>query len=230
MGTITEILGHEHTDYIEALEAYLREKYAMDFAVDSLGGAYGTHDDTTLKAWCYCTEGEYANIKFYAEIGKEDLTQVKDRFLSVIAAGKVSQALTDGYGRASTAVTVIESGAYAPIPASGDLKEYLAELGTYFATSHIFVEGAQASSEACAKVVLDIAEQAKALELRELTLVVWFVEDLDAAEIQRVFRSTATDKLYDAYLGKTSKHAVVQLYGDRIATDYPAIVAALERK
>lgn len=55
----------------------LNNRYDKSFVVDSMGGSWGTSDDTTIKAWTY--EDGHRDEMFKAAI-KKDFSEVKDEY------------------------------------------------------------------------------------------------------------------------------------------------------
>lgn len=230
MSNLKENLGHDNKEYISAIEKALKSKYSLDFTVESIGGAYGTHDNNTIKAWCYCNDGKYADIKFYAEIDKVDLEKVNDSYLSVVAASMISEELVTKVD--AKAITAVESSSYLKSNEIDNLESYLNNLNSYFVTTHIFVKDSQFnSSQEYAEQVMRIAEQATYLNIKDFSITVWFVTEL-SDDIEQTYKETTIDKLYDEYLSKeyTSKCATVQIYGTEIKTDFESVTSSLERK
>lgn len=230
MSNLKETLGHDNKEYISAIEKALNSKYSLDFTVESIGGAYGTHNNDTIKAWCYCNDGKYANIKFYAEIDKVDLGKVNDSYLSVVAASMISDNIATKVD--AKPITVVESSSYLETNEINDLGNYLNNLNSYFVTTHIFIKDSQlASSQEYANQVMDVAEKVKSLNLQDFCITVWFVTEF-SDDIEQTYKETKLDKLYDEYLSKeyTSKCATVQIYGTEIKTDFESVISSLERK
>lgn len=227
---LKENLGHDSEEYISAIEKALKYKYSLDFSVESIGGTYGTYDNDTVKAWCYCNEGECANIRFYAEIDKADLEKVKDSYLSVVAASVISNEFAAKND--ARAVTVIESGSYSDMNEIGNYSDYLNDLNSYFVTMHMFVKDFQFKSNGeYAQQVMNIVQQAKNLNIKHFSITFWFVSEL-SDDVEKTFRETTIDKLYDEYLSKnyTLKCATVQIHGTEIQTDLESIISSLERE
>ncbi len=69
----------------------LEDRYEEEFVIDSMGGGWGTSDDSRLKAWVY-PEGNKDNM-FKAQI-KKDLSIVEDEYLNILMADKLTDELT----------------------------------------------------------------------------------------------------------------------------------------
>ena len=111
MNTGDNNASYTNAEYSAAIEEYLSDKYAMSFKVDSLGGTYGTADDATVKAWCYSLSGDYADVRFMAEINKKDFGSIKDNYLHIVSADMISKQLCNDYNNVE-AYSVVESSAY----------------------------------------------------------------------------------------------------------------------
>lgn len=230
MNTFKEQIGYSNAEYINAIEKYLSDKYSLSFKVESLGGEYGTADNTTVKAWCYCTNDDYANIKFMAEIDKENLSAIKDNYLHVVSAGEISKKLVTNSDN-TVAYSVLESSTYSSVDKIEDLNGYLTELETYFVTTHFFVkDNTNLSASEYVDKAYSIAEDAKSLNLQDLCIVVWFVDDL-SEDIGISFAETTVDKLYDTFANKDyiTCHATIQLRGDEISTKREIIQSSIEK-
>ncbi len=230
MNTSNNSENYTNAEYSAAIEKYLFNKYSMSFKVDSLGGTYGTADNTTVKAWCYCVTGDYADIKFMAEIKKDDLDAVKDNFLHVVSADMISNQLCNGREDA-VACSVVESSMYSSANNVSDLSTYLAELETYFVTTHFFVKDIKSASvDDYTDAVFSVAEIAKQLNLSDICIVVWFVDEM-STDMNETFKNTSVDKLYDTFMAKdyVNSCATIQLLEGEILTDRETIQSSLEK-
>ena len=230
MNTIKEQVGHSNAEYIEAIEKYLAQKYSLSFMVESLGGEYGTADNTTVKAWCYSVDGEYANIKFMSEVDKVDLSVIKDQYLHIVSAAEISRRLCAAYGN-GVAYSVLESSTYPRADSITSLDEYLSELDIYFVTTHFFIkDSGNLSADEYVNMVYSIGEKAKELKLKDLCIVVWFVDEL-SDDVYETFSLTDTDNLYDEFLNKkyTKLHATINLLEDEITTNRESIQSSIEK-
>lgn len=231
MSIVNKQLGHSNNEYGEAIEQALKAKYSLSFKVESLGGAYGTYNNTTIKAWCYCEEGNHSNIRFMAEVKKDDLNDVKDSYLNIVAADIVSEEILSLSKKNAKAHSVIETGTYSNDAKIETLDTYLKQLGNYFVTTHFFIEdSASFTTKDYADIVYSIGEKANSLGLRDLCIVVWFVDEL-STDIDTTFVNTQLDQLYDEHLGRdyVKHHASVQLTENGISTDYESLTSAFEK-
>lgn len=232
MNFLDNQLGYSDVEYISAIEEALKSKYDLSFKVESLGGAYGTGDNTTIKAWCCCKEGEYAELKFMAEIDKEDLSIVKDEYLNIVAADMISKEILTQSGMEAKVYSVIETSVYSSASEIGDLNEYLAQLGNYFVTTHFFVETeSECDLNKYAEIVYEIGKSAENVESRELSIIVWFVKEL-TDDINKTFYETDIGKRYNAFVEKeyVKCYSTVQLKGGDLSTDMDSIIATLEKE
>lgn len=232
MNFLDNQLGYSDVEYISAIEEALKSKYDLSFKVESLGGAYGTGDNTTIKAWCYCREGEYANLKFMAEVDKADLNIVKDEYLNIVAANMVSKEILKKSGMKAKVYSVIETSVYSSASEIANLKDYLAQIGYYFVTTHLFIETeSEYDLNKYAEIVYEIGKSAESVGSRELSIIVWFVEQL-TDDIDTTFYETDIGKRYNAFVKKeyVKCYSTVQLKGGELSTDMDSIIATLEKE
>ncbi|MBR4057308.1 MAG: hypothetical protein IKK00_04135 [Oscillospiraceae bacterium] len=230
MDTGKEKNGYSNADYSAAIEGYLSDKYSLSFKVDSLGGVYGTSDNSTVKAWCHSVDGSYANIRFMAEVNKENLRIVKDNYLHIVSAGMISDKLCNNHDGVA-AYSIVESSTYSTADSILELNEYLAGLDTYFVTTHFFVKDSESMSvNDYVNMVYSIGESAKGLNLQDLCIVVWFVDEV-SSDFAKIFSETSVDKLYDAFLSSdlVNCHATIQLTEDEITTKHETIQSSIEK-
>lgn len=230
MNTSNSNASYTNADYSAAIEKYLSGKYSAEFKVDGLGGTYGTADNTTVKAWCHSVTGDYADIGFMAEISKEDLGVVKDKYLHIVSADMISRQLCNNRDDVA-AYSVVESGAYSSATGIMDLNTYLRELDTYFVTTHFFVKDPKLTSvDEYTNMVLSVGEIAKKLKLADVCIIVWFVDEI-SADMEKTFKETSVDKLYDVFLMKdyVNCHATIQLIDDEIMTSRESIQSSFEK-
>ena len=230
MNDVLKEFGHSNAEYIESIEKYLKEKYSLSFKVDSLGGTYGTGDNTTVKAWCYCIEGENAGIRFIAEIDKIDLSVVKDKYLDVVAAKMISKNI-DNMCDSVEAHTFIECSNYSNMSMIDNLDDFFNEVGECFVTTHLFIKSETNTDKlAYSNIVYSLGEKIKSLNLKDHYIVTWFVRNFDN-DIYETFRKTEIDNLYDEYLKKDYIicHSAIQISGDNLVTELSDIASAIEK-
>lgn len=225
-----EQLGYSENEYARAIEIALTEKYELPFEVESVGGAYGTHDDATIKAWCYSTEGELATRRFMAEVKKTDLTEVKDNYLHLAAAAKIAEQLETVVGNGSLSYAIVESGKYSEQKNVDDLSGYLEELGRYYVSAYVFVPAdGMSAAEQYADAAYAIGEKCRALNLSDLMLVVCFANQL-TEEVVNGLAGVEYDELYGVARADSSVvcHTVMQLYGEELSTSYDKVLAKIK--
>jgi hypothetical protein len=72
----------------KAIEQHLNEKYGEEFAVDAIGGGYGTLNTNTLQAIVYPKSDSFK--KFKVEITK-DLTTIWDSYMEIVMGEKLDK-------------------------------------------------------------------------------------------------------------------------------------------
>lgn len=185
----------QYRDYAKKIEQKLSVKYGCSFTVDSIGGTLGTHDDSTIKALCYSNDGDFAGAKFMAEIGIDDLI-VKDSYLNLKAASMISGQLMELYPGESFVLTQFETPTeYSKNNELTDLNFFLNEFDNYFITSFIFIKTEISNNELAANIY-DYGKKLESLHLKDLSVVVFIVDEINAENIKTIFDSS--EEKYDS--------------------------------
>jgi len=89
---VTGCMNTSKNEYSKKIEDGLASKYKEKFTVKGLGGSWGTHDDSTMKADCY--NDTKPTVTFRVEIGKKDFA-IKDSYMDVIMGDKYSESMSE---------------------------------------------------------------------------------------------------------------------------------------
>lgn len=195
--SINKTTNQEYTSKV--IEA-LNKKYNLSFTVDSLGGTIGTYDDTTIKAWCYCTEGELKNIKFMAEIGKEDFV-VNDNYLNLEVAKKISEELKTEYKGESICLTQFDSlNSYSQDKSVIDILSYINGFPSYSIMSFLFIKDDRTLNE-ISNLIYAYAKELENLQYKDLGVIVFVVKNLDDSIIEKFYTS---NNKYDDFIADSN--------------------------
>lgn len=197
-------------DYADKIVSELHRKYRQDFVVDGLGGLIGTHDDTTIKAWCHCTEGKFKDYRFFVEIGKDDL-QVKDSFGNLIVAQMISRKIQELLFTEGLVVSQVET------PTKyydGKIEEENDEIPDFFenafVTSFVFLPQS-VDDEMLSERIYEFGVQLVNLHLKDLSVILFVTKEMDEDKIWAKFCSSGNK--YDAF---SSDEAVIKISGFQV--------------
>lgn len=190
--------------YINETLKSLNSKYGLLFAVESIGGKYGTYDDTTVKMWCYATDGEFKGIKFMAEIGKEDLL-VKDSYMNLIAAKSLSEMLKNKFPEKSIVVSNIETpGKYTDYKnMEGFYDLFLKNFDNYWITSFLFIKEKEGMTNSeYAQIIYNYGKTLENLKLKDLSIIIFVVKDLSDDIVEKYY--AFDNERYDNFISDSN--------------------------
>ncbi len=219
-------IGYSKSEYVNAIESSLNKKYGLTFVVESIGGRYGTHDDTTVKAWCYAKDGKYANIQFMAEVGKENLI-VTDSYLHLIVSDIISEKIKSYYPDESIVITQFEtlSGHSDRIVNESNYREYMNDFRVSFVSSKVFIKN-DGDMNGILDKVCGFAKKLEELDYYDFGIVVFVTNDL-SDEIIDIFKTN--EDAYDYYVESEDvvAYTAFQLNKDGLITSIETIESSL---
>lgn len=204
------------SEYRNAIEASLEQKYGMSFTVESLGGAYGTEDDHTVKAWCFCNEGEYQGVRFLASVDKDSL-QVMDRFLGLKAADMVAEKFQNCLGLRSVCFCEtgidFQDGKTASI--DRDVIDFLKDSRCRVITSYLFISDKESTPDRIYASVSALAS----VDIDSILVVVCLVDE-NETDFYSLCLNTASDKRYDEIRSNPHviKCAAISIANQKVST------------
>lgn len=213
--------GHTNEEYIRVIKKTLSEKYNQNFSVESLGGSYGTEDDATIKAWCFCTEGAYKNIKFLTKIGKENLL-VSDKYLSLKAADLLSIKIKSTlHGNPSVFSEVgIDYSNFSAKLTIENVEPFLLDNGCRTASAYIFISDDTLTAER----VIETADKLADINVNTLLVIICLVKN-PSYNYRDLCVSAASDKRYDTVLAnpEVMRHCSFTINDHRLVTSHEKI-------
>lgn len=170
--------------YIDKATESLYEKYEIEFAVESIGGLFDSKDDSTVKMYCYALEGDYQNIKFLTEVDKVSL-DVSDDYMNIVKADEFSKQIISGESN-YFAITSIETPVehYESTELNPSFLDYYKSLDSVFITTFLFIKDNLDSNESKTQEILNFASKLEEYDLSDLSLIVFYVDDLDTEDIR----------------------------------------------
>lgn len=182
-------LPYKPKDYCKAIVDCLNQKYKpITFEVIAFGGLFGTHNDETGKAWCTAQSGEFAGVKFYAEINLKSF-EVMDEYVNFLAAKDFSNKVFRMFDEDMIWVYT-ELTTYHKYSLGNDIDmsfEYFCEeMESVDFLVHLFVKDENIAEEDRNKFIIDVTDKvAGKWKESEMTLLFFFMNDVEQENIKK---------------------------------------------
>lgn len=156
----------------------LEERYDEEFIIDSMGGSWGTSDDSTLKAYVYPVNNKQK--RFQVQI-KKDFSEVTDTYMNFLLAEKLENELYTTFNEIYSNITIDVRLSDLPTKDGGkeiNLKKYIEERNALEFVIKLFVNLDKGIFNKSIEVVniIDLIQRYNKLDYKDTLFDIYYVD------------------------------------------------------